>query len=299
MNKLFKFLLNKETRFDFLVSKGFYKKISDIKFLKKAFKIKLNQKLDFDNPKTFNQKLQWLKINDRNESYTQMVDKVEAKNFLLKYVSEDHLINTLGVFDNFDSIDFASLPNQFVIKTTHDSGGVVICKDKNTFNIENARRIINRSLKNDYYLFWREFPYKNVKKRIIVESFLSDLENSTVPEYKIFCFNGVCEYVLVCDGKAHSLDRRNTFYDRNMENIIPVDTVFPRRDQMVEKPICLDQMISLSEEIAKKIPFIRVDFYVIKDNFFVGELTFYHNAGFCKFKPSEFDLIFGDKLKIQ
>ena len=255
----------------------------------------MDRKLDLKNPKRFSEKVQWLKLYDRRDEYTQMVDKYEAKNYIAEKLGEEYIIPTLGIWNSFDEIDFDKLPNKFVLKSTHDSGGVVICKDKNTFDIEHAKNILNRSLKRNYYYVGREWPYKNVKPRIIAEEFVEDMDE--LVEYKIFCFNGKAKVVLVCKGKAHSNERTNDYCDLEL-NRLPFTVLFPNSKGELNKPEELTKMIELSEKISKDIPLLRNDFYLSNGKIYFGELTFYHNSGTQKFSPEEWDYKLGEMLEL-
>ena len=189
-----------------LAQRGFFKNMSDEDFLKMQFKNVFGYPLDLDNPKTYSEKLQWLKLHDRKPEYTMMVDKYEVKKYVASKIGEEHIIKTLGVWDHFDDIDFAQLPNQFVLKCTHDSGGLVICTDKSKLDLAAAKKKIEKSLKNDYYMQNREWPYKNVKRRIIAEEYMVDESGYELKDYKIFAFDG--ESDVYCIG-SHKSERRD------------------------------------------------------------------------------------------
>lgn len=269
----------------------------DSLFLKISYRLKLNKKLNLDKPKTFNEKLQWLKLNDRKPVYTTMVDKYEAKKFVADRIGNKYIIPTIGVWDSFEQINFEDLPNQFVLKTTHDSGGVVICKDKTKFDETAAKIKLKKNLHQNYFWPGREWPYKNVKPRIIAENYLSFLNGSELVEYKIFCFNGEPMLFLICKGEGHTDQRTNDFYDLEF-NHIPVTVTCPNAREKCHKPDEYDELIRLSSELAKNTYQLRVDFYVINHKIYFGELTFFHDSGFCKFNPPEWDRRFGDMLKL-
>lgn len=286
-----------DTHFRFMVNfnYGLYSKCSDERFLEKKYKAYFGRKMNLNSPILFTEKNQWLKLYDHKDIYSTMVDKAEAKDYIRRIIGNEHIIKTIGVYDSTSDIDISLLPRQFVIKTTHDSGCVIICKDKSKFDFSSAFAEINKSLKTNYYSHCREWPYKNVKPRIICEEFLSCLDGSQVPEHKLFCFNGLVKYDLVCMGTAHSGKRTNTFYDLDF-NIIPVDSVYKRTENPIEKPAYFNEMKSIAELLSHDCPFLRVDFYCLENEFYIGELTFYHNAGFFHFNPTEYDKIFGDLL---
>lgn len=271
--------------------------MKDESYLKLMYWSAFGKKLDLDHPKTFNEKLQWLKLNDRKPEYTEMVDKYLAKKYVEKRIGEKYIIPTLGVWDEFDQIEFEKLPDQFVLKTTHDSGGVVICKDKANFDKAAAKRKLEKSLKRNYYWAEREWPYKNVKPRIIAENYLSFLNGSDLVEYKVFCFNGKPALFLICKGEGHTDERTNDFYDLEF-NHIPVTVTCPNAKEKCQKPDEYEELLELSRKLAKNTYQLRVDLYVINHKIYFGELTFFHDSGCCKFNPPEWDKRFGDMLKL-
>lgn len=288
-----------------------YHDMSDEKFLKKIFRAKMGYELDLEHPTTFNEKLQWLKLYDRKPIYTKMVDKYEVKSFVAERIGERYIIPTLGVWDHFDEIDFSKLPDQFVLKCTHDSGGLSICTDKKTWNKIEARKLIERSLKRNYYYAGREWPYKDVKPRVIAEKLLK-IDNITnisntlnksaqltnlLIEYKLFCFYGEPKWFLISMGAPHGEGRTNDIYDINF-NHMPVSVTHPNATFEIPKPKEYEQLIWIARELSKGIPQLRVDTYIAGGQIYVGELTFYHSGGFCQFKPKKWDKIFGDCLKL-
>ncbi|MBR3255373.1 MAG: glycosyl transferase [Clostridia bacterium] len=272
-------------------------KINDEKYLRLLYKFKMHSKLDLKNPKSFNEKLQWLKLNDRNNNYTTMVDKYQVKQYVANILGKEYIIPTLGIYNKFDEIDFDKLPNKFVIKCTHDSGGVIIVKDKKVFDKKAAKKKISKKLKFNYYYSCREWPYKNVKPRIIVEQYLKNDNGKELPDYKFFCFNGKVKMILVCSNRKGNYKNTN-FYDTNW-NLLP----FTRKShnnslKIIERPHNLEEMINIAENLAKNIPFIRVDLYEVNNKVFFGELTFYPSSGFEGFNPDEWDKILGDMLEL-
>ena len=211
IKKLFKYLTHPKECVKYIQNRklqsSYGQKIFDEEFVKKAFKLNLGYDLDLKNPKTYNEKLQWLKLYDRNPLYTTLVDKYEVKNYITEKIGYDYVIPTLGVWDKFDDIDFDALPNEFVLKTTHDSGGVVICKDKKVFNFKKAKQKIEKSLKTNYFYVHREWPYKNVKHRIIAEQYMVDESGYELKDYKFFCFDGKVKALFIA--KDRQKDGRN------------------------------------------------------------------------------------------
>ena len=268
--------------------------IPDKLYLKLMFKERIGAKLNLKDPKTFNEKLQWLKLYDHNISYVNMVDKCEAKKYVADMIGNEYIIPTLGIYNNFDEINFDDLPAQFVIKTTHDSGGYYICDDKSKLNIETVKEKINSSLKNNYYLHGREWPYKMVKPRIIIEKYM-DFSGDGLKDYKFMCFNGQVKCTFVCTERFSKEGLHVTFFDLNW-NKMPFERYYPASDKKIEKPQCYEKMITLAEKLSKDIPFVRVDFYEVNGKCYFGELTFYPGNGFEYFKPKEWDEKLGNWL---
>lgn len=254
---------------------------------------------DLNNPKSFNEKLQWLKIHDKNPAYSKMVDKYEVKQYIGELLGQQYVIPTLGVWDRFDDIDFESLPNQFVLKCTHDSGGLVICKDKTQLDIESARKKINKCLKKNYYLETREFPYKDVKPRIIAEEYMEQPEASSLNDYKVLCFSGkakLIEYHVDRFTDKHTQD----FYDVEW-NKTPITQggYSAVSDYCAPKPKCLAEMIRLSELITKDMAHCRVDWYEINGKLFLGEITFFDGSGIEAFDNYADDLMLGSWIDLK
>jgi hypothetical protein len=275
----------------------FSKCIPDRKFLELVFPLNTGYKLNLDNPKTYNEKLQWLKLYDRNPEYIKMVDKVEAKKYAARIIGEEHIIPTLAVYDRTEDIIFDELPNQFVLKCTHDSGGIVICQDKSKLNIEEAKRKLNKGLKNNYFYQNREWPYKHVKPRIIAEAYMEDESEFELKDYKFFCFNGVPIFLKVDFGRY--IDHHANYYDMDW-NLLPFDELPYDRveDKNILKPIDFNNMINIAQELSKDIPFVRIDLYNVKGKIFFGELTFFPASGMAKYNPIEWDYKFGSYINL-
>ena len=272
--------------------------IPDKLFLSLKFYQKLGRKIYWNNPKTFNEKLQWLKLYDRRPEYTTYVDKYKVREFIAKTIGEEYLIPLLGVWNNPDEIDFDKLPNQFVLKCNHDSGGLCICKDKSQFNIEEAKNKLRKSLNTDYYLEKREWPYKNVPRKIIAEKYMEDgLETLSLRDYKFMCFDGKVKCSFVCSDRRTKEGLHVTFFDLDW-NILPFERHYPAMKNGIPKPLNYEKMIVLAEKLSKGIPFVRVDFYEIKGKIYFGELTFYPGSGFEEFSPLSADKWMGDFIKL-
>lgn len=271
--------------------------IDDKPFLKAKWKYIMGYPLDLKNPKTFNEKLQWLKLYDRKEEYVKMVDKYAAKEYVASVIGEKHIIPTLAVYDSVEEIDFDLLPNQFVLKCTHDSGGVFICKDKSIFDKCSAIKKLKKGLKENFFWQNREWPYKNVKPRIIAEKYMS-AGTGDLLDYKFMCYDGKCKNVFVCTGRGVN-DLRVDFFDVNW-NHLPFTRKYKNADYDIEKPPMLSEMIEISEIIASKVdnPFVRVDLYIISGEIYFGEITFYPGSGFEIFSSVSWDKKFGDLINL-
>lgn len=269
--------------------------LPDKKYLEYQYKRIFNKNLDLENPKTFNEKLQWLKLNDRNPKYVKMVDKYEAKKYVQDIIGKEYIIPTLNVYNSFEEIDFDELPKQFVMKCTHDSGGLIICKDKSKFNYKKAKKKINTCLKRNYFYYWREWPYKNIKPRIIIEKFMEEEKNEDLTDYKFMCFNGKVHYSFVCLNRNSESGLNVDFYDINW-NKMNFERHYKNSNVILEKPKNYALMIELAEKLSKNIKFLRVDFYEINGKVYFGELTFYPGSGFEEFTPEEWDKKLGDLI---
>ena len=270
-------------------------RISDEKFLKIRFKRCLNKELDLENPKTFNEKLQWLKLYDRNPKYTEMVDKYSVKEYITKLIGKEYVIPTLGIYNTFEEIDFEKLPNQFVLKCTHDSGSTIICRDKSEFDYKAAKKKIGKALKRNFFYSGREWPYKNIKPRIIVEKYMESKDGKGLLDYKFMCFNGKVKCSFVCLDRNNKNGLKVDFYDLEW-NKLPFERHYPNSKIIVPKPKNYNLMLKLAEELSREIPFVRVDFYEIDEKIYFGELTFYPGSGYEEFTPEKYDEVIGDML---
>ena len=292
------FLFDKKIRFGYLSTIGLYNWMPDELYLKKEFKLLMGRELNLKNPQTFNEKLQWLKLYNRKPEYTTMVDKYAAKQYVADRIGEQYIIPTLGVWSRFDDIDFDALPNQFVLKCTHDSGGLVICKDKSTFDKAAAKRKIEHCLRRKYYYIHREWPYKNVPPRIIAEKYMSDGVSDELSDYKLMCFNGKVKATFVCDSRFSKDGLHITFYDADWTRMPFEREGHPSSDSEINKPATYNEMIKVAEKLADKIPFLRVDFYEVKGKPYFGEMTFFPAGGNEKFKPDEWDKKLGEWINL-
>ena len=253
--------------------------------------------INFNNPKTFNEKIQWLKLNYRNEEDTKLVDKYRVKQYITKLIGEEYVIPTLGVWKNVDDIDFKSLPEKFVLKCNNDSGGIVICKNKKDFDEAKAKSFLKERLKNNGYWYGREWPYKNVKPCIIAEKYMEDSISKDIKDYKFFCFNGSMEFFDIDIDRF--IEHRANYYDRN-GNFLPFGKTYcpPDYTKKIEMPKNLDKMIELAETISHNTVLSRIDFYEIDGQVYFGEITFYPGSGFSPFTDEKWDYKLGDMIDL-
>lgn len=273
--------------------------LDDMHYLQLLYYGTFGKKLNLIQPKTFNEKLQWLKLYDRDPRYINMVDKYAAKKYAASIIGEQYIIPTLGVWSDFEKIDFDKLPNQFVLKCTHDSGGSVICKDKSKFNFNDAKKRINKSLKRNFYYVCREWPYKNVLPRIIAEKYMENTNsNEDLNDYKLMMFNGEHRCSFVCTNRYSHSGLNVTFFDQNWR-VMPFERHYPKSKTNIERPKSYDTMILLAKKLSKGIPFVRIDFYEIDEKPYFGEITFFPGGGFEEFQPEQYDQILGDWISLK
>ncbi|WP_289130534.1 ATP-grasp fold amidoligase family protein [uncultured Clostridium sp.] len=293
-NKMLKVISNP----GIILIKIFGKRINDETYLKIMYKFIMENKLDLNNVTTFNEKLQWLKINDRNPIYTQLVDKYEVREYIKNTIGENYLIPLIGVWNDVKDIEIDNLPDKFVLKTTHDSGTVIICTNKENFNVKLAKNKLKKSMNINYYYQWREWPYKNVTPKIICEEYMIDKKDGELKDYKFMCFSGKVKFVMVCTNRNKKEGLRINFFDEKWNVMDCQREKHPPTSIPIEKPINFEKMIELAERLSKGIPFLRVDFYEINEKIYFGELTFYPASGLEKFLPEKYDYLFGEWIKI-
>lgn len=291
------YLRNGEGLYMLLAKLGMKKSDPDDVFLCHAYKARFGKELDLEHPKTFNEKLLWLKLHDRNPLYTLLVDKCEVKKQVAGLVGDECIIPTLGVWDRASDIDFDRLPDQFVLKCTHDSASVIVCRDKKHFDCRAAMKKLDRALRRNFFSATREWPYKNVKPRILAEQYLQD-ETGELADYKIHNFNGTPRFVLVCRNRFSPSGMTEDFYSPSWEHL-PVQREYHKNSATpVECPPEMGAMLELSKTLARGFPFVRTDFYVVDHRIFFGEMTFYPQSGLGLFFPSEWDSTFGSWLTL-
>lgn len=276
---------------------GNYENLSDLDAIRARYYFIFGKFPHLKHPKTFNEKLQWLKLYNRKPEYTNLVDKYEVKKIVAGIIGEEYIIPTLGVWDNAEEIDFDSLPDQFVLKCTHDTASVTICKDKAALDREAVKKHLNDCLQKSLFLYGREWPYKHVKPRIIAEPYLEDHEIHELRDYKLFCFNGKVRFFKVDYNRF--VHHNANYYDKE-GNFLPFgEEACPSdRNAGISLPANFFALFPLAEKLADGIPFVRVDFYIVDGKIYFGELTFFPSSGFGKFEPKEWDEKLGSWIQL-
>lgn len=315
IKKLKRFLLDPNARLGYLTKMGLTHCMSDEKYLKKKFKIELGYELNLENPQTFNEKLQWLKLHDRKPEYTVMADKYLARSYVLEklknetYISggvtddeinyNEYLIPLLGVWNSPDEIDFDKLPNQFVLKCNHDSGGLVVVRDKSKMDKSAVKKKLEKSLKRNYYWVSREWPYKDIHGKIICEKFMRDKSSDQgLTDYKFYCFNGDPALLYVSVGLENHATTQIRFLNRDYLDVPFGRSDYKKLEELPPKPKHFNEMLEIARRLSAGISFLRVDLYEIEDKVYFSELTFTPCGGFMPFEPKEWDKKLGEMLDI-
>lgn len=271
--------------------------LSDEHYLKIIYFIRTGHKLNIAQPKRFNEKIQWLKLHNRVSEYVSMVDKAQAKDFATKRIGYEFVIPTIGIWDRPEEIVFEELPEKFVLKCTHDSGGVIICSEKNAFDFEGAKKKLNYLLRRNYYYQNREWIYQNIQPRIIAEQYIGDFEKNDSIDYKFMCFDGKVKCLFTCTERFTEEGLKVTFFDRDF-NLLSFERQYPKSSKIISKPQNYEKMIEIAEKLADGIKFVRVDLYNINGDIYFGEMTFFPGSGMEKFRPDEWDYIMGEWLDL-
>lgn len=270
--------------------------MSDRTFLKLRYRAKTGKKLNLENPTTFTEKLQWMKLYDRRDLYTMMVDKARVKDFVKATIGEEYLIPTLGVWNRADEISLESLPKEFVLKCTHDSGGSLICRDKDQIDWPQAQKKLEKARKKIYFWVNREWSYKNVVPRIIAEPYMEDSRTGELQDYKFFCFNGVPKLMFVAtDRQKKNAPTNFDFFDMDF-NHLDLFNGHPHAAVTPKKPKNFELMKELAAKLSQGLPHVRVDLYEVDGRVYFGELTFYHCSGMLPFDPEDWDRKLGNWL---
>ncbi len=302
IKKLLRHIKNPRHWYALLANKGLLNWMSDKAYLKLAFRMEMRQKLNLKKPRTFNEKLQWLKLYDRDPLYTQLADKYGVRWFIGETIGSEYLIPLVGgPWKSFDEIDFDTLPDQFVLKCTHDSGGLVICRDKATLDIEKARQKIEKCLKKSFYPLSREWPYKDIQPRIIAESYMED-ENPALglTDYKFFCFNGEPKALYISEGLEDHTTAKISFFDIDGKRLPFYRSDFAPLEDPVKLPDNLSEMAQLAKKLARQVDcaFVRIDLYSICGRIYFSEVTFFPCGGMLPFKPAHWDNILGQWIQL-
>ncbi|AOM13959.1 MULTISPECIES: ATP-grasp fold amidoligase family protein [Bacillus cereus group] len=296
--KIIKVLKNPKLAVIYMLGFKMFRAIPDANYLQLKYKLIMGRKLNLKNPKTFNEKLQWLKLNDRRPEYTMLVDKYEVRQYIKETIGEEYLIPLLGVYNNFDEIDFDVLPNKFVLKPNHTSGDVFICRDKSKINYRELKSEVDKWLQREYYWLHREWPYKNVKPKIVCEKYMVDESGVDLKDYKFMSFNGEVRCSFVGLNRQSETGLNIDFYDLEWK-LMPFERHYPNSGIKLEKPQNYKKMIEFAELLSRELPFVRVDFYEINGKVYFGELTFYPGSGFEEFTPESYDELLGSWIDLK
>ena len=276
---------------------GLYDNMSDEEYLRHKYKATMGKTLNLDTPKTFNEKLQWLKLYNSKPEYTMMVDKYLVREYIAKTIGPEYLIPLLGVWKDPEDIDFDALPNQFVLKCNHNSGrGMCICRDKSQLDIKKVKSELKKGLNQNYFYSCREFPYKNVPPRILAEMYMQDGNTKHLPVYKIFNFGGEPKIIQVIQNDKTS-DESIDYFDTDW-NFLELRQNYPNSEVHMPKPALLCEMLQLARKLSKGFPFVRTDLYTINGAVYFSEYTFFSDAGFAKFTPENWDVILGSWIEL-
>lgn len=297
-HKMYRYLFDSNYRF--IINDGFhlYKNMSDEQYLRRKFKVKLGYDLDLESPKSFNEKLQWLKLNDHNSLYHLLVDKVRVKQYVSNIIGEEYIIPNYGVWDDPNQIEWDSLPNSFVLKVSHDSGGVIVCKNKCDVDKEEIANRLKKYLKRDYYYSNREWPYKSVERKVLAEQLLLDPVNPELIDYKFYCFNGEPKYLYISKGLTNHQTASISFLTLDWKAAQFSRSDYKQFDVIPQRPECFDEMINIAYQLSEGFPFLRVDLYCVSHKVYFSELTLYPCSGMMPFEPKQYDYILGNLLNI-
>lgn len=284
--------------FEIMNKKGWLHWLSDKTYLRTAYYLKFGRKLNLKTPQTFNEKLQWLKLNDHRPEYVKMVDKIAMKDYIAERLGAQYAIPTLGTWERIDDIEWGKLPEKFVLKWNHDSGSIVICKDRKSFSKDAAIKKLNHGEKVNGFWYGREWPYKGVKPMILAEPYLEDNKTGELRDYKVFCFNGEAKLLLIAsDRQKKGESVKFDYFDINGKHLDIVND-HPQANTPPELPSAFKLMFELAEKISVGYPHLRVDFYEVNGTVYIGELTLYHGSGLMWFKPDVWPLKMGEWLDI-
>ena len=284
-----------KSKFLDLIWKILQRILPDKPYLSLKYRVIFKKRLDWKNPKTISEKMQWLKVYGFRPEYVTMVDKIAAKDYVAGIIGDNHIIKTIGVWDKPEDIDFDSLPDKFVLKCNHGSGEVMIFKDKSSLDIRQTCGRLSKMLKDKYYLMGRETPYKYIKPRILAEEYIESPDPRGMKDYKFFCFDGEPKLLLIASNRQKGLCL--DFFDMDYKHL-PIEYGYPLADVPLEKPSCFEEMKRIAAELSKGCPHIRVDLYDNDGKVLFGELTLFSQSGFAPFKPLEWETRIGEWLHL-
>lgn len=268
------------------------------KYIPQMFKVRMGKMPNLDNPQTYNEKLCWMKLYYHNPLFTKLVDKYEVKDYVAEKIGQQYIIPTIGVWSKVEDIEWDKLPGQFVLKCTHDSGGLVICKDKSKLDVAKAKQKLNRSLKKNYYYDGFEWPYKDVMPRIIAETYIEDTKTQELRDYKFFCFDGEVKALFIATERQKvGEDVKFDFFDADFHHL-PFRQGHENAAVLPEKPLCFEEMKRLAAFLSEGLPHARIDFYEVDGKIYFGEITFFHHGGWTRFDPEGWDNTFGSWIKL-
>lgn len=303
IKKVFKRLFkNPRSIVGYIYAMGLLNFLSDKSVLKILYWVNTGSKLNLKNPKSFNEKIQWLKLYNRNKKMTMMVDKYRVREYIKNLIGEEYVIPLLKVYDNEKEIDFNKLPDEFVLKCNHNAAiGLCVCRDKSKLDIKKVRANLRKGLNKNFYYSSREWAYKNVERKIICEKYMEDVGGKPLRDYKFFCFNGKAEFVYLSEGLEKHDTASISFYDLNGNKMPFHRSDYKEFDETPEFPSNFEQMKEIANKIARdiNIPFVRIDLYSIKGKVYFSEITFYPNSGFTPFEPKEWDLKIGELIDLK
>lgn len=296
INNLKKYIFNPAKLVVPLGSRGYLKWVSDKKYLEIAYRSKTGKKIDLNNPKTFNEKLQWLKLYNRRPEYTVYADKYAVRSYIANTIGEEYLIPLIAVYDSVDEINWEKLPKQFALKYSHGSGTNIICKDRSELDIRTSTKKLKKWMKMNWFWFGREWPYTNIKPKILCEKYIVDGSGKDLKDYKFMCFNGVPKLIHVIS------ERKGSHHFLNYFNLDWKEVDLPREKKknpsMLTKPIYLEKMIEISKTLSQDIPFVRIDLYSTEYGIYFGEITFFPTSGYIGFAKEEDDALLGSWIRL-
>ena len=272
---------------------------SDERYLKTRYRLIFRKPLDLNNPVSYSEKLQWLKLYYHRPEFTAMADKVKVKQYVAERIGEEYVVPLLGVWDKPEHIEWEKLPKKFVLKTNHDGGnyGVVICRNIETFDKKKAIKRLRKSLKRDTFLLGREWPYKNIERKVFAEQYIEDDAVDDLPEYKFFCFDGKAKMVNVVTERQSPSGVKFDYFDEHF-NHLDLKNEYPHAAKPPKKSESFDLMKSLAEEMSVGIPDVRVDFFEAGGRVYFSEFTFFNGGGLVVFQPQEYDYTLGQYIQL-